>query len=247
MRPRASSGPIRPQRAEPGACAEARHTTLAGVLHLLFDNDGVLVDSERLYFEANRQVLAERGVVMAHADFIELSLTRGVGAFELIPDLAPGEEEALRAERNRRYDRLLLDAGAADGLVIPGVPAVLDALEAHPRAIVTSSRKDHFASIHRHSGLLPRFAFVLAKGDYARTKPHPDPYLVAAARFEVEPGRCLVIEDSPRGLASALAAGMRCVVVRSPFTAELPFDGAHAVIDSITDLPAVVAELPPSA
>jgi HAD superfamily hydrolase (TIGR01509 family) len=209
-------------------------------MHLLFDNDGVLVDSERLYFQANRDILAEYGVRLEHADFVHRSLTLGVGVFDLLPGLDAAAEAHVRERRNRHYDRLL----ASDpDLVLPGVPQVLDQLAAHPMAIVTSSRKDHFATIHRHTGLVERFAFVLAQGDYRRSKPCPDPYLAAVERFGVRPEDCLVIEDSPRGLASAGAAGIPCVVVRSPFTQHLAFAGAVAVIDRIDALPAVIASL----
>ena len=209
--------------------------------HLLFDNDGVLVDSERLYYEANRRILASCGVELDHATFVEYSLTRGIGVFGLVPGIDAAGEAALRDRRNACYDELL--ATASEALVIPGVPAVLDRLAAYPKAIVTSSRKDHFATIHRRSGLLARFDFVLAQGDYARSKPHPDPYLAAVTRFGAAPAACVVIEDSPRGLASARAAGIPCVVVRSPFTRHLAFAGAVAVIDELAALPEVLAQL----
>jgi beta-phosphoglucomutase-like phosphatase (HAD superfamily) len=82
-----------------------------------------------------------------------------------------------------------------------------------PRAICTSSRREN---VERHlapMGLLARFQAVVAAGDYARGKPHPDPFLAAAACLEVEPASCLALEDSHNGVRAAAAAGMMTVMV----------------------------------
>ena len=71
--------------------------------------------------------------------------------------------------------------------------------------IVTSSRRLHFETIHEKSGLLPYMDFVLTREDYVESKPHPEPYLAAAALLGVDPTRCLVLEDAPSGGAAARA------------------------------------------
>ena len=81
---------------------------------------------------------------------------------------------------------------------------------------------------------------MLAQGDYARAKPEPDPYLRAVERLGLEPDRCLVIEDSERGLRAAKAAGLRCWVIPSRLTAGGRFDAADAVLG---DLAAAAARL----
>ena len=208
---------------------------------LLLDNDGVLVDSERLYFAANRSVLAEHGVDLDEDTFADLSLRQGIGVFHLVPGLDHADQEQLRAERNRRYHQLLTEAG---DLVLPGVRETLATLAGRYRlAVVTSSRKDHFAAIHRHSGILDHVEFVLANGDYPHTKPAPDPYLAALHRFAAAPIDCVVVEDTPRGLASATAAGIRCIVQPSPFLTAADFPGATAFIDRFADLPSAIAAL----
>jgi beta-phosphoglucomutase-like phosphatase (HAD superfamily) len=88
--------------------------------------------------------------------------------------------------------------------------------------------------------LLPHFELVLVQGDYARSKPEPDPYLRAVERLGVPAARCLVIEDSERGLRSARAAGLRCWVIPSALTAGGRFDDADAVL---ADLAAAAARL----
>jgi beta-phosphoglucomutase-like phosphatase (HAD superfamily) len=103
--------------------------------------------------------------------------------------------------------------------------------------IVTSSEKEHFGLIHRNSGLLQYFDFVIASGDYANSKPHPDPYLEAVRRSGVAPENCLVVEDSRRGLAAAVAAGLRCVVIPSSLTRTSEFPGAHRILNHIREVP----------
>jgi HAD superfamily hydrolase (TIGR01509 family) len=209
---------------------------------IFWDNDGVLVDTEHLYLAASRSVLAERGIALDDAHYIELVMRQNRGLLHFADVHGWGEEElqGLRARRNDRYAAML----ASEPLVLDGVEPVLAALHGRVRmAIVTSSRRDHFEIIHARTGLLRYFDFVLADGDYAVSKPDPAPYLAAVARSGVDPASCLVVEDSERGLASALAAGLRCVIVPSRLTYGHRFDGAFRVLNGVRDVPAVVDAL----
>jgi len=199
---------------------------------ILFDNDGVLVDTEHLYFRANQEALAGVGIQLDADAYVQLFLREGRGAWHLARErgLGPGDIDALRAARDRRYFELV---GSAD-VVIPGVADIVPALARRYRlAIVTSSEKGPFARTHARTGLLEHFELVLAQGDYARGKPEPDPYLRAVERLGVAGDRCLVIEDSERGLRAAKAAGLRCWVIPSGLTAGGRFEKADAVFDSL--------------
>ena len=148
--------------------------------------------------------------------------------------------EKLRQDRDALYAEFL----TREPLVIDGVREVLDALKGkYVMAIVTSSGHEHFEIIHRSSDLLPYFQFVLTMKDCPQTKPHPGPYLKAIELSGFSPYECLVIEDSPRGLAAAMSAGLRCMVIPSKFTRGHNFAGAYKILDSIKDLPAVLKEL----
>jgi beta-phosphoglucomutase-like phosphatase (HAD superfamily) len=85
--------------------------------------------------------------------------------------------------------------------------------------------------------------FVLANGDYARAKPAPDPYLAALARFDALAAEAVVVEDSERGLRSARAAGIDCVVVENAFVDGQDFTGATARIGSLAELPALLESM----
>jgi HAD superfamily hydrolase (TIGR01509 family) len=128
--------------------------------------------------------------------------------------------------------------------VLDGVKECLEALRGKiPMAIVTSSLREGFEAVHAKTGLLDYFEFALTSGDYDRHKPHPEPYLSAAARLGVSPEQCVVVEDSERGLESATRAGMRCLVIPNRLTRGFEFQTAHAVLESARDVPAQVERL----
>ena len=204
---------------------------------IFWDNDGVLVDTEGLFFRANEETLADAGINLRWEQFEEISLTRGGSVLQLAAD--PGTEKfyKLRNKRDALYAALL----TREPLVIDGVREVLEALSRkYLMGIVTSSGHEHFEIIHRKSGLLRYFQFVLTMKDCLNTKPHPEPYLKALELSGFTPEECLVIEDSPRGLAAALSAGIRCIAVPSRFTGGNNFAGAYKVLTSIKELPAAL-------
>jgi len=208
---------------------------------LLWDNDGILVDTEGLYFAATRDELATVGVELDEALYLQLFLREGRGAFHLARERGLGDAqiEALRAARDQRYaDLLRTGARVFDG----AVQAVASLARHYRMAIVTSSERDHFELIHRSTGLLHHFEFVLTHGDYARAKPSPDPYLAALARIGLPAEACLVIEDSERGLRAARAAGIRCWAVPSRLARDGSFAGAERVFDSLGDLARALVE-----
>jgi HAD superfamily hydrolase (TIGR01509 family) len=202
---------------------------------IFWDNDGVLADTEHLYFGATAEVLAPLGINLSEADYIQLFLIEGRGAWHLAEarGCGPAEIERLRHTRNEIYGRWLAERAEP----MAGVEAVLRALHGrYVMGVVTSSRKDHFDAIHTRTGLIRYFDFILTASDYARVKPHPDPYLAAIARAGVPPAESLAIEDSARGLDADSAAGIPCVVVPTRLTRGCDFRGAHAVVPAIQDV-----------
>jgi HAD superfamily hydrolase (TIGR01509 family) len=205
------------------------------VTHLLFDHDGVLVNTEYWYFKATRDELAELGVDLSAEEYMEHMVT---GRSAYAPYVSEAERDAFRERRNRRYEKSL----QTEDIQIPGVDEALAELATRYRmAIVTTSRRSHFELIHKSDRIVRYFDFGLTLGDYARSKPAPDPYLAAVERFGIEREQALIIEDSVRGLGSAMTAGIPCVIVDHEFTRGQDFTGAAARIESLGELPRLLA------
>lgn len=209
---------------------------------VLWDNDGVLVDTEHLFFEANRVLFRAHGIELTERQFFDWYLADNCGAWHLLGGrLSAAQMDAERAERNRTYALRLAQQHIP---AIAGVEPVLAALAPRLRmAVVTSSTGQHFDIIHARLPLRPYFEFVLTSESYASSKPSPAPYLLALERLGLRAGDCVVVEDSPRGLQAALAAGLRCIAVRGVLTRHYDFPGAYRVVDDMAQLRAEIEAL----
>ncbi|MCE7797695.1 HAD family phosphatase [Sphingobium sufflavum] len=180
---------------------------------IVFDMDGILFDTERLYRTAWFAAAADEGHVMTEALLLSsIGNPWPTTSARLVEHYGPDfAADAFRTKVLARFDALLPDELALK----PGVEELLDALDAWglPRAIATSSA--HAAARHHLAAhaLTHRFDHVVAFGDYAQGKPAPDPFLTAAARLGVDPALCVAVEDSHNGVRSASAAGMMTIMV----------------------------------
>jgi len=209
---------------------------------ILWDNDGVLVDTEGVFFQATRDALASAGVELTLEQFLDLSMRQGRSAFDLLASKGWTAEQlaGLKERRDADYVRMLQEQTR----VLEGVLQTLRELQGRLRmAIVTSCRRKHFEVMHASTCLAEFFEFVLAREDYGRTKPDPEPYLLALERLRLTADQCVAIEDSERGLAAARAAGLRCLVIPNEMTRGCNFEGATAVLETAAAVPSRVAAL----
>jgi HAD superfamily hydrolase (TIGR01509 family) len=205
---------------------------------LLWDHDGVLVDTERWYFHATREVLSRIGINLSQEQYLEF-MAVGRSCWDFVR--ASGQPEARISEHRKHRDELYQQLLRSRDIEIEGVMDVLDQLKSRYRmAIVTTARRADFDLIHQNRSLLRYFEFVLTIEDYPHPKPAPDPYLFALNRFRARPEQTLVLEDSSRGLSSAVAAGLSCIVIKNEFTAAQDFSSAVCVLDSVRQLPQVL-------
>lgn len=210
---------------------------------ILWDNDGVLVDTERYFFQATRDILFEAGMELTLERFIEFSLVKGYGLWEYIRagGLDTSECEALRVKRNRRYTELLTGTPT----LIDGVRETLASMHGrYVMGVVTSSQREHFEVIHRYTGLLDYFDFVITSDDCEHTKPHPEPYIKGLGKTGVSPGECVAVEDSARGLTAANSAGLSCLMIPHALTDPGTYRGDFVVLESIRDVEKNLARLP---
>lgn len=207
---------------------------------ILWDNDGVLVDTEELYFRATRDVLSKAGVDLTRDLFIQISLNQGRSTFDLAAERGFSSEiiTRFRSDRNQRYRKLLRN----EVQVLDGVEDTLRQLQGKvSMGVVTSSRREHFEIIHTTTGLLHYFDFVLTREDYRKSKPNPDPFITAIKGNGLKREHCIIVEDSERGLAAAKAAGIRCIVVPNILTRGSNFSGISSPLilrgHSISSIP----------
>lgn len=203
---------------------------------IFWDNDGVLVDTEKLYYRANKETFASIGIDLPEEVYIEYFLKRSNGTWHLAEAKGFSQEEIskFRNERDALYSKLLLN----DMKTIDGVEEVLKKLYGkYKMCIVTSSKKEHFKIIHKKSGLLKYFDFYLTGEDYEKSKPAPDPYLKALDKCGYKKEECVIVEDSERGLRAALAAGIECLVIPTGLTIHSNFTGARKILNSIREIP----------
>ena len=199
---------------------------------VLFDNDGILVDTERLYFQANAEIFADAGLELTPEIYDRFYLQQNCGAWHLAEraGIDPESFPAMREARNVRYSELL----RTEEILIPGAIETVAALaKTHIVGVVTSSRRDHFNLIHGRTGLLAHFHFVVAEGDFSRSKPDPEPYLAGVKRTGLDKSKCLAVEDTLRGLTAAKAAGIACWVVPSELTRHQDFSAADRRLERL--------------
>jgi HAD superfamily hydrolase (TIGR01509 family) len=210
---------------------------------VIFDFDGVLADTEELHYAAFQSVAAGAGLTLTHADYFEQFLG--------LPDrdcLAALYARAARPVTDAELDRLVGDKRAAfaqrsrRARLYPGVADTLRRLHARlALAIASGAFRDEIEPILEREGVRSLFAAVVGAGDVRAGKPAPDPFLEALRqlRQRAAPGlaaaECVVVEDSPRGLAAARAAGMRCVAVTT-YHERAALAGAEAFIEHVCNL-----------
>ncbi|WP_336762650.1 HAD family phosphatase [Asaia sp. VD9] len=202
---------------------------------ILFDMDGVLLDSETLSLEAFVSAARELGHDMP-LDFARQMIgLPGDACAKLVTDTYGPDIDLGRLFRTQDvHMHKLVEAG---GLVMKeGVVPLLDYLDARglPRAIATSSGRSRTETHLRHVGIYDRFDTIITRDDVSRGKPDPEPYLKAAQAIGVEPAFCLAIEDSHNGARAAHAAGIRVIVVPDLMTPNEEIIGkAHEIMDDL--------------
>jgi HAD superfamily hydrolase (TIGR01509 family) len=206
---------------------------------VLFDMDGLLLDSEPLWFEAESAVMARLGVPWTAGDQEELlggSLERTVGYMLGKARAAPGAAgaRASSAQVGRWLLTGMTELLAARGVPLrPGARELLAEVAAAgvPHALVTSSHREIMRAALEATKL--EFAVTVCREDVTRGKPGPEPYLRAAGLLGVPAAGCVVLEDSPNGIAAGLAAG--CAVIAVP-SLPLPVQPGVPTVASLAEL-----------
>ncbi len=202
---------------------------------LLFDNDGVLVETENWYYEANVKALAQIDVELTFEVYMEI-MARGGTAWEVAKK--KNTSQAIIDEQRVKRDIYYREFISTKDIEIDGVLDTLENLKKDYRmGIITTSRRVDFDLIHNDRDIIKFMDFSLCVEEYPRAKPYADPYLAGMKKFNATRSECLVIEDSQRGLSSAVNADIECAVVENEFTLTHDFSKATYRIKKFSDLP----------
>jgi len=205
---------------------------------LLLDMDGTLLDTEPLHFEAHRRFLASVGITPSEAQLVG-NIGKGDVAFYrdlMTAQGKQGDPVAWVAEKTRVLIAIYRQQGVR---LHPGGQELLD----HAWRlgitclIVTSSERELAEAALEAAGLGQRLALRVCREDTVRHKPHPEPYLLAMQRLALPAESCLVVEDSPSGIAAGRTAGCRVAALAGHFgAADLQRAGAQRVLTRLDDL-----------
>jgi mannitol-1-/sugar-/sorbitol-6-/2-deoxyglucose-6-phosphatase len=204
---------------------------------VIFDMDGLLIDSEPLWRIAEVEALAAVGVPISEEDALETTGLRTDEVVELWHARFPWADPPKKAVEARIISRLI-DLVRKRGEAMPGVHQTLQAFSAsgYPLAIASSSTSEIIAAVLETLGIGGYFRVAQSAEHEPFGKPHPGVYIEAARALGVEPRLCLAFEDSPNGVIAAKAARMTCIAVPDPALAgDRRFGAADLVLGSLAD------------
>ncbi|MFF9639979.1 HAD family hydrolase [Kitasatospora aureofaciens] len=210
---------------------------------VIFDCDGVLVDSEVIAVRVLVQLGEEFGWPLTEAEAVERFVGRSEAAnHAMVAERFDEETATLFDKRFRELHAEAVDAGLTP---VDGLPEALDALEtlALPTCVASSGTHEKMRHTLGRTGLYGRFeGRIFSATEVGRGKPAPDLFLHAARRMGVDPARCLVVEDSGPGVQAARAAGMRALGYAGGVTAAERLAGPGTVVfDDMRELPGLIA------
>ncbi len=195
---------------------------------ILWDNDGLLLDSETVFFELTQEVFADFGFELGEEYWGREYLGKAKRTRQVAHEFGMTPEVIDRVIERR--DSMFFEALQHPISLRPKVRETLDALAGTvQQGVVTGSPREKVELMHRLHGLGGYFDVVITHDEVEETKPHPEPYTTALQRLNLDPGNVIAVEDSERGLASAHAAGIACIVVPNHLTRIQKFDNAYAI------------------
>jgi HAD superfamily hydrolase (TIGR01509 family) len=200
---------------------------------ILFDLDGLMVDSEPHSLSSWHAVLSSRGVILDQAVSERMFGLRQLEAARLLIEVYGLTDQPLVLAREKEAYQLQ----HLDGQIkpMPGLYELLDEIDRRKlrMAVASSGVRPYVSAVLQTIGLTERFPAIVSGDDVLNGKPAPDIFLAAARVVQTEPPYCLVLEDAPAGVQAAKAAGMRCVAVPNQHTCGLDLSAADIVLSSL--------------
>jgi len=205
---------------------------------VIFDMDGVIVDSEKVYQEIERQMYDDLGIPVTqeeHRLFIGAA-ERSMWQYMKDKYKMDAEMDFLVAEERTRFMSQLDHPGRIP--LMPGLPELLEALalEGIPSLVASSSSRDIIEKVLRVNNIRRFFKDITGGDDVLHSKPAPDIFLATASKADTIPAHCLVIEDSENGIRAARSAGMKVIALLNHYSEGLDLSEANKIIHSLYEL-----------
>lgn len=206
---------------------------------LIFDFDGLIIDSEITVLMSWQELYQEYGYELPVAEWLRcIGTVYGDDTFDPRENLERqfGRPIDWEAEEAKRFEREIELVELQP--VLPGVTRLITEAKASGLKLAVGSSSPHrWVDAHlKRLGLWQQFDVVVCGDDVPHVKPEPDVFLLAAQKLDVDPAGCIVLEDSPHGAVAAQFAGMFCVVVPNRLTRRMNVSAAGMVIDSLADI-----------
>lgn len=204
---------------------------------IIFDFDGLIVDTEGPIFEVWQRIYREREQELPRERWLSIIGTAS-GPFDPLMDLGERTGIPLDADELNTLERLYYREATVAQTLLPGVDGYLNDARRHglKTAIASSSSREWVIEHLERFGIANRFDTVVCKDDVTRTKPDPELYELAIERLKVGPEEAIAVEDSSNGIQAAKAAGLFCVAVPNALTADLDLGEADIQIRSLETL-----------
>ena len=201
---------------------------------VIFDLDGVLIDSEGLYYRAYSEVLKPYSVTVSREEYEEHWIAQGTGPEYIVAKHnLPITPDELRQLRSPIYLHLL----ETEVTLMPHVEEALARLAPQfALTVATNTNREHLDVVLHRMGINHFFPVTVARQDYRGAKPQPDAFLTAAEKLGLPPESCVVIEDTYKGVMAAVNAGIRCIAVPNEYTLHNDFSQASLVLSSLKEL-----------
>lgn len=198
---------------------------------IVFDLDGLLVDTERLFFSAMKKSLKEFGINLKKIEYINMDLQNGTSVLEHFQSI--GKISSIKNVQKKIYHNYF-HLLKSDLKPIPGAPEAVRRLsDKFTLGIASSSKKLYIKYILKHLKLGKYFQEIVSRESTNNLKPDPECLLLLLKKFNLQPKECVLIEDSLRGLKAAKAIGMPCIIIPNIYTKNFTYSDADVVLSSI--------------
>lgn len=207
---------------------------------VIFDLDGVLIDSEGLQYASYSRVLERWGVAVDHDIYARHWIAAGRGPEYAVAEFnLPISPDELRDLKHPVYHEILRERVT----LMPGVHAALERFKPHFRiALATNSIRNDVDFVMDRFALRPWFDAIVTRDDYARAKPEPDAFVTAARHLDLPGSACVVIEDAHKGVLAAHRAGIPVIAVPNAWTRDNDFSLAARTVAGLDDVSVAMIE-----